>query len=83
MINPSLKAREILEGLNISRGRAFALMRDDEIPTVFFYQYVRVRLEDLGKFSQANLADHKINLLKAKLAARTARVDNKHVNHPI
>lgn len=81
MNNHLLKAKDVAERLNISRSQAFALMREEEIPTVRFGRSVRVRHEDLEEFIQMNSTVNKINPLKAKLAATTASLENGKANH--
>lgn len=76
-----LKAKEVAERLGVSRSQVYAMMIGDEIPTVRFGRCVRVRPEDLEEFIQSNLTDHTTSPLKAKLAAVTARVENKQAKH--
>lgn len=77
MTTKLLRGKDIAEILNISRSQAFALMRDEKIPTVRFGRSVRVRPEDLEGFIQTNLTGRNINHLKAELAAVTASSENK------
>lgn len=49
-----LRANDVAKILNISRPLAYRLMQTGKIPTVRINRSVRVRLEDLERYVQAN-----------------------------
>jgi excisionase family DNA binding protein len=49
-----LTANEVARILNISRSKAYSLMRERAIPTITIGKSVRVTCEDLEKFLAAN-----------------------------
>jgi len=53
-VNTLLKAKEVVEILQISRAMAYTLMQRGEIPTVRIAKARRVRPEDLIKYIESN-----------------------------
>jgi excisionase family DNA binding protein len=50
MVSKLLKGTQVAELLNISRSKAYGMMKRAEIPTIKFGKSVRVQEEDLEKF---------------------------------
>jgi excisionase family DNA binding protein len=49
-----LRGEEVAKELNISRSQAFTLMKSGRIPTIRIGKLVRVKVEDLEQFVEAN-----------------------------
>lgn len=49
-----LTAEEVASVLNISRSKAYSMMREKEIPTITIGKNVRVSFEDLDAFITTN-----------------------------
>lgn len=67
-----LKGGEVASLLNISRTQAFTLMQRGDIATVRFGKLVRVRMEDLEMFIEANRNSISLSNPKPKPAVDAA-----------
>jgi len=67
-----LKGNDVAEYLNISRSKAYALIKEGKIPSIKIDGSVRVELEDLENYKRQNHSLHFTINGKSKLAAGTA-----------